>query len=405
MANLRVASSFVVASALVIAAMGAACSATQNNNFTGGGGTGAGHTGTGGDMFVLDAGYDDSSSGDDAACAADTTKAEQLPLDMYIMLDRSSSMEGSSWTDVTGAIETFVNQPLTGIAVGLQFFPITITVPPCPVLWCATDAECGPGCGPCSMVCSGFNLGDTKGDSCEPTDYATPAVGIAPLPGVAPNIVAAMQADANQPYGNTPTYPALKGALDHAKSWAQSHANHVVIAVLATDGEPTECDFHEDIATIAGLAATAAAGTPKILTFVIGVGSSTGNLNLIAQQGGTSSAFKVDTNANAGQQFLDALNKIRGEALGCNYAIPMPESGIPDYGKVNVQYLPGAGGQPEIIPQVQDMPHCPANGDGWYYDDNINPSQIILCDATCAKVSADKKGEMQVLTGCATIVK
>ena len=67
---------------------------------------------------------------------------------------------------------------------------------------------------------------------------------------------------------------------------------------------------------------------PKILTFVIGVGSSLGALNGIAMAGGTNQAFIVDTNANVNQQFLDAMNKIRGAALSCEYIIPTPDAGM-----------------------------------------------------------------------------
>jgi len=55
---------------------------------------------------------------------------------------------------------------------------------------------------------------------------------------------------------------------------------------------------------------------------VIGVGSALSNLNQIAQAGGTNSAFIVDTNGNVGQQFIEALNAIRGAALACEYLIP-----------------------------------------------------------------------------------
>src|SRR5207245_583501 len=104
------------------------------------------------------------------------------------------------------------------------------------------------------------------------------------------------------------------------------------------------------------------AGMPKIETFVIGVGGSLGSLNGIAAAGGTGQAFLVDTNQNVNQQFLDAMNTIRGQALACSYEIPLPEAGQPDFDKVNVQYTPGAGGPAQVLPRVADKAHCPANG-------------------------------------------
>ena len=116
-------------------------------------------------------------------------------------------------------------------------------------------------------------------------------------------------------------------------------------------------------------------------------------------------AFHVDTNANAGQQFLDAMNKIRGSVLSCTYLIPAPPMGQTlDYGKVNVQYTPGAGGKPITIPKVANLAACPPGGLGWYYDSDQKPTQIILCPDTCKQITADAKAEVNVVLGCGTII-
>ena len=345
----------------------------------------------------------------DAACAASSSKGQQAPLDIYIMLDQSSSMDesvsngGTKWDAVTGAINAFVGSPLNGVSVGLGYF----AVPPggsasgcvegAP---CHSDSDCGGAhCrifrGTCS--CSG---GGT--DSCSAADYAKPDVEIAALPGVQAAISGSMQK--HGPSTGTPTVQALQGAINHATDWSKAHASDVTIVVLATDGEPEDLCNPEDITSVANVAAAGVSGTPKIITFVIGVGTSTSNLNQIAQSGGSNSAFIVDTNANAQQQFLDALNKIRGSALGCNYAIPAPQNGNPDFGAVNVQYKP-ANGPAQTIPKVNDVSQCPASGNAWYYDDNATPKQIILCKATCDTIVADASGEVDVLLGCATVLK
>jgi hypothetical protein len=157
------------------------------------------------------------------------------------------------------------------------------------------------------------------------------------------------------------------------------------------------------VGNVSGVAAQGAGGTPKVLTFVIGVGSSLGNLNQIAQSGGTNQAFIVDTSANITQQFIDALNAIRGAALACEYLIPQPEAGVVDYQKVNVEYTPGGGGAPEPLLYYPDAGSCPASGDGWYYDippTAGTPTKILLCPGTCTKVKADKDGKIDVKFGC-----
>ena len=77
--------------------------------------------------------------------------------------------------------------------------------------------------------------GAAGGDSCNAADYAKPDVEIADLtqPGVADALVKSIQS--HKPETNTPTAPALQGAIDHAKAWAQQNPSHVVIALLATD--------------------------------------------------------------------------------------------------------------------------------------------------------------------------
>src|SRR5215472_5044560 len=397
-------------------ALVAACSGSSNTRVgfggpeDGGGGDGSGKEGGtfggGGDSSLGGPGPNDGSVGlGDGACAASSTKAQQQPLDMYIMLDQSASMMdpvaggGDKWSAVTGAINAFLTQPnLTGIAVGIQFFAVPASMSMCPSS-CMTNMDCGMF-GPCvPIVNTCFGCLFAGGDSCNAPDYAKPAVEIAPLPGVSMPIATAI--GMHGPSTNTPTSAALQGAVDHATSWAMAHSGHVVIDVLATDGDPTECDTN--LSDIDAIASKGATGNPKILTFVIGVGTSTAALNGIANAGGTMSAFLVDTNANANQQFLDALNKIRGAALGCQYAIPLPEAGMPDYSKVNVQFTPGTG-TPQLIPQVQDKAHCPPSGDAWYYDNPSAPTQIVLCDSTCSTVTMDTMGEVDVLIGCQTVV-
>ena len=359
---------------VMAALLAVAVAACGSNGFQiGDGGNGNGDGGNG------DAGSDSSwwtpveaGSGDAPieACAAETTRAQQLPLGMYMMLDKSGSMDdnvqgGTKWTVIRTALGNFLSQPsLTGVSVGLQYFP----------------------------------LGN---DSCTAATYAAPAVEIAPLPGVGTPIAQSLLQ--HSPNGNTPTSAALQGAINHCKTWGTAHPDHVVIVVLATDGQPTACDT--SIANIAAIAQAGVNGTPKVLTFVIGVGSALTNLDSIAAAGGTTRAFIVDTSGNVGQQFLDALNVIRGTALGCVYKLPSPDGGTPDYDKVNVQYTPGGSSTGQMLPRVSGQAACPASGDAWYYDNPTAPTQIILCPATCDKVRADSTGAVDVLLGCKTILE
>jgi hypothetical protein len=323
----------------------------------------------------------------DAACAFSSQMGQQQALNAYMMLDYSLSMKDSGkWTGVTDAVKSFVQQPTSGISVGLQYFAQPAPPPDAGAaagLFCLIPAVC---------------------DSCDPAAYATPAIEIAPLPGIASQITASL-AMHNSPNTATPTGPALQGAIDHATTWAKAHPSDATIVILATDGDPSECGSTTSTASlisqVESIAAAGVAATPKILTFVIGVGTETSNLNGIAMAGGTNNAFIVDTSQNVSTQFLAALNKIRGAALGCQYKLPIPESGTVNTGEVNVQFT-ATGGQPELVPQVANQAACPSSGNAWYYDNPSSPTQILLCTTTCGTVATG--GTVDVLTGCQTVM-
>ena len=151
-------------------------------------------------------------------------------------------------------------------------------------------------------------------------DYAAAEVEIAPLPGVASQIIVARWARTRRRPA-TPTSAALQGAIDHAKRVGGRAPRR------RDGGDPRDRrrsdrvpDEHRRDRRRSRPRRYAA--TPKIPTFVIGVGSSLSNLNGIASAGGTTSAFLVDTGGNVNQQFLQAMNDIRHAALGCTYSIP-----------------------------------------------------------------------------------
>lgn len=373
-------------------------SGSNGNGANGAGGNPSGSgTGTGG-LSPIGSGGSGATGGLDA-CASSEYKAKPLPLDMHIMLDQSGSMEGELWAAVTAAIKGFVsNSPATdGIGVGLQYFPLITAADPCAV---CVDSACCSSCGASSITCiNGVCSCSGGGVSCSAADYATPEVAIQTLPGVKTAIEQSL--DAHQPNGGTPTRPALEGALQHAQAWKAMPANadHKVIVVLATDGEPSGCDQND----IGDVVAVAQSGLPDILTFVIGVGSELVALNQVAAAGGTGQALMVDTGGNVEQQFVDAMNAIQDEAaIQCEFLIPEPEGNEQlDFDEVNVVFTPSGQG-PTTILYVGDASQCDPQSGGWYYDDPSAPSKILVCPQTCDALEGDAAPEVDILLGCQT---
>jgi hypothetical protein len=423
-------------------------------------------SGTGGNMNLgggfMASGGNNSGSGGNMACAGTTTKATLIPLDIYLMLDSSGSMGDKTganmmgptkWDAITQALTTFFKDPASaGLGLGLNFFPLADpSVPatcssnadcgqhgPCllktcdnvnVVTPCNTNADCnggncaqlgqcffdpntlclpvgglcGGGLGPCLALSNSVCLSP---DSCANTDYATPAVEIAQLNGAAGPLTAAIMA--HSPGGATPTAPALHGVIDHASAWATMNPTHKVVALLATDGLPTECS-PLDIPSISAIAQSGVNGNPSVPTFVIGVfaaadAAAKANLDAIASAGGTTSAFIVDPNANVEQAFLDALNKIRGQKIACEFQIPDPPMGQTlDYMKVNVQYTAPGAPMAKTIFYVGSAAKCDPMTGGWYYDIDPTkgtPTKIIMCQQTCDSFGGT--GQVDIQLGCAT---
>jgi hypothetical protein len=111
--------------------------------------------------------------------------------------------------------------------------------------------------------------------------------------------------------------------------------------------------------------------------------------------------------AAAWQPFFDAVAEavVATAKLSCDLAIPPPKMGTVDPAKINVAIESGSG--PVYLPGVTDAAACGAGG-GWYYDDPVSPTRVVLCPVSCdaaqAAVGPGKPGHIQVLFGCQTIL-
>jgi hypothetical protein len=437
---------------------------TKSNGTSTATNTGAG--GPGGGFATVGTGSN-TGSGGGPQCGGTATTAQPIPLDIYIMLDKSGSMSDTTsdgttkWADVSQALDGFFADPMSqGIDVGIQFFPLNKAGVPssctqqsdCPsgsgpcvlkacadgqpqLTVCTANSQCAPfqcvalgtcpqsantycypvgqnisGCGVCQALTSSFC---EQADSCSANQYGTPAVPIAALDSTQiTNLTNAVNAHA--PGGSTPTSAALGGAISYASSFATMNPTHTVVVVFATDGLPTECN-PTDIPSIAQIAANGATGTPPIRTYVIGVLSQTDimngadtNLQSIAMSG-QGQAFIINSSTdNVEQQFVAAMNQIRGAKLACEYAIPpAPDGGTQDYGKVNVEFTPPGQSMPETIGYVGSAANCDPTLGGWYYDVDPamggTPTKIIMCPATCSAFG--NGGSIDIRVGCKTKIQ
>jgi len=346
-----------------------------------------------------------------------------------------------------------------GLGVGLQYFPLATPDVPAE---CASDADCGTAGGPClTKACTprgpndfGFVLQGCQEDvhcplfstcvdlgvcevddtyicfgpgpgvcedlgacvalpgscaqwaSCDPMAYAEPAVPIATLPDNGMAITDSLTGE--MPIGTTPTIAALAGALNHSAAHGRANPERRVITVLATDGLPTQCVI--DIDQVASIAAEGQTLLPSIQTYVIGVFASIEfdaqeNLDKLASAGGSDQAFIVDPDEDVAEQFLGALDEIRGGVLQCEYQIPEAPSGVRlDYNRVNVTLT-----EPEAVYDllyVGDESNCDQAARAWHYDvspEEGTPTTIRVCEQTCGTLMDSSEGRVDIRLGCKTI--
>jgi hypothetical protein len=232
---------------------------------------------------------------------------------------------------------------------------------------------------------------------------------VAVLPAAQTALVTSI--DAQRMAGGTPTVLAMQGVLDYATARAAANPTRRQVVVLATDGVPDDsCPADSDmgmpntIDSVVSIVQAAAQGTPPVITFVIGVGSELTALDAIAAAGGgTTNALLVDTTADIQGEFSNALDQIRKVAFACEFDIPAPPAGLLiDPTKVNVQFTDTST---ENLVYVGDSNGCgKAPMTGWYYDDAIRPTKVILCDQTCDVVRGTMNGQVSIVFGCSTIV-
>jgi hypothetical protein len=444
---------------------------------SGSGGRGGGGS-SGGPDGSVDRGRDLVSSTDlMVACATESSEAMPTQLDILLVTDSSlSMMNNSKWDAVKGALTAFIDdQGSAGLGVGIVYFPHLVAGPPAE---CTTDGPCGTsgpcdrrqacvGAGTQAMVTGQSTLCASAANcpasepicaliyttdpcatsptstACEPTiipcvtdgapcpgnpfkgycrgrdiqtpaSYATLDVDVANLPGAATNLKSSLNARAVG--GFTPTGPAVEGAITYAQQRMQAMRNHRVAIVLVTDGLPGGINpaGNAEVDRIAGVLAAAAAATPPVTTFVVGVFTDATRdvaqitLDKLARGGGQQQALIVTTSQNIAMLLQQELSRIREVAvLPCEYQIPTTMAMI-DFDKVNVDFTAAGATTATRIGYAGVGPaSCDATRGGWYYDMDpmtARPTRITACPVSCTLLQGGAGGgRVDIVFGCPTI--
>ena len=369
--------------------------------------------GTGGDAPTKpDANFDyDAPDYQSETCLDEEAKAEVVPLDIYFMLDRSSSMEPaciatppfdtlaatSSWCRAINSMAGYVSNPAAeGNRAALQYFPVPTGSSDCPM----GGGYSTPSV-PLGSLATDLLTGDFSGHA---------VAFVNSLNSVSPN-------------GGTPTEGALRGLAAYTK--ANKTAGRIIIGVLVTDGEPGTCS--QDDGVLAGIAADHYI-KEGIHTFFVGMDPTAGPLagvnwtrletwakytgaikheNTDMKTCGTCAAASPTCTChhyNVGngnpEVFIAALNRIQKSAVSCTFQVPTIGTSVIDVDHAKVDYYPGGKDPKTVIDGVASESAC-GTGQGWYFDNPANPKTINLCPESCKLVQADDYALVNVRIPCA----
>ena len=322
--------------------------------------------------FGNDAGADPSDAAPPITCVSQTSKAEPVELAMLLLMDRSDSMTGGSWTAARKAMVAFADTAASiETNLGLSVFP------------------------PDKVV----------GDQACNREAFAPVVPIAPLPGNSAAIKDAILS--REPTGLTPMTPALEGSYDAMKEFLADKPDVEGIVVLVTDGDPQGCN--STIANVLPVVSAASAGTPRIRTFAIGMtGASFAARDAIAAAGqGAPTAFNA-SGPEPQKELLTALESVRAGALGCEYRLPAPAAGQGklDTDSVEIAWTPSEHDPEQRFRKVGGLAQCGETAGGFYYDDPAAPRRIILCPASCDAIHGGARtAKVEVVLGCVSEIK
>lgn len=404
-------SHFVALSTAFSALLAVACGGSEEgSNVSGGPGSGQGNNTGSGNQPSLDPNNPNGSGGSSgnggvtvitpgSECASSSGTADAVPAVVQMVIDISGSMnwapgtmedpprgEDSKWDITSVALKEAVAKLPANIAVGVNFYPNNPPRNSC--IRNRVDLPINLLGAANSMQRRAFN---------EAIDDADPNNG-------------------------TPTHAAYNFGLQTLEG-SDLEARKFIL--LITDGVPTftlECMGAQpdpgmtpvDNAPLISAVEEAYAAGSGPSTFVIGSPGSEdarGDLSQMASKGGTATAGCSDAGPNychldmtTAQDFAAALSaglaQVAGQISTCEYVIPPSPAGQTlNPQKVNVLYTKGDGTESSI--GKGDPANCES---GWKYDDEANPTKIVLCGSDCDGVKADLGSKIDVIFGCDTVV-
>jgi hypothetical protein len=286
--------------------------------------------------------------GDGSTCTPATLPATPIPAALFLLHDRSSSMNGgvgvakTRWTEQRDGTVAWAGQPESARHfAALMFHPAT-----------------------------------NVGDQCQSSLYTTPVEPFGLL-GTGTATSLATKLAAATPSGNSPWSAGIKGALDQVKAEQAAHRDRNYATVFFADDSPTACETD-----VQGQLVPLVQGYQEPM-FVIGFGTpqtyaqDKARFDALAAAGKTGAAFVP--NPTTAQAVAGALAEIR-DRIGCDVALPLSGGKPIDPSKYDLAFE--VKGQAVPMTEVKDASAC-GKTDEWYAKDK---DRVGFCAAACRKL-------------------
>ncbi len=423
----------------VAAASGCAASQTSKPSGSGGGSAAGGSGGSGGDAsatggaggMVIPDGGDDHKLTPDGSCAQSVSVAKHAPAAVMIVLDRSSSMTtNGKWGAAQQAIvQAIDSDSFDNLTLGLLAYPAFPVGAPACLAGLVQQVSCGVSALPQvplndagtakTSASSGVrhdiyswltsNTPDTTATDASP-GYDAMNAAIQALQGYSINgkRIMVFLSDGGFSCASTSTrggysdglcpdweFPSTVIQLLHkAYTDANKPVTTFIIGVPGSDstgqnqGAYATAPYHMRLA----LSAYAYAGaTNEVPAGCDGVFSKTG------ADPTTPCHFDMTTGTFNAQALAGVVDKIRGQALSCTFAVPQPDGGTVDTSKLNVNITVNGQSRDVLNLPPNSTKTCPADG-CWQYTNNN--TQIELLGKACDDVKNATTAKVQILVGC-----
>ena len=330
----------------------------------------------------------DCRGGDDCLggfCGCDGTaiQAEQVPVNMLMVLDRSNSMQclvdgtvaadegyldpNSRWQAALGAIDTLVSTFDDSIDFGLAVYPGTGLEGPGSKETALCDPDGTPGC---------------DGDLCTIGDRIVEV-----QPNAGDQIISALEVEEHAPAGCTPSGPSLQAQVGYDELADPGEENFIL---YITDGAENCSEDPGQVSAIENLRNQ----EPEVRTFVVGFTEDVNpnELNEAAEAGGMAreDADLSYYQANDEAVLTEALDEIGGLALSCSFSLDEEPPDIDDL----FVFLDG-----ESLEEDPD--------DGWSYEvdgDGENPHSTLNGSA-CDSLQAGEVEDVNIVQGCSVVIE